>query len=529
MSSELSKTYAAILKGLKAKIREARMRASLSVNAQLLEVYWEIGDTILKQQAAEGWGAKVIQRLSSDLKAEFTDMKGLSIRSIKYMRAFAESYPDFRIVQQAAAQLTAEQERTQMIAQIPWTHHQVLLDKVKDVDQRFFYLHQITENGWSRDILKRQIESNLFARKGAALTNFSHTLPTPQSDLARETLKNPYVFDFLSLGDKILEREFEQALISHLKKFLLELGRGFAYVGNQYNLMVEEDDFFLDLLFYNTKLHCYVVFELKVGDFKPEYAGKLNFYINTVDEQIRSEGDQPTIGVLLCKTPNKTVVEYSLRGVHKPLGVAEYELSHSLPDELKPTFPTIEELETELEKEIELAQSPLNQKLARIKTVLEKMDQEEIQEERSAQNVQRLLDELLFPLHASILQKLTELKIDELFASQQHRIEIGNRTFQEVKECQTLDPDQPLPQELRLLYWLEGLKKVGTQAFSCSRDVFIDLDRFKYRLGFERRKTELERLYHQPWDLEAIEEIAERVVTHILDQIQERLKALGYE
>jgi predicted nuclease of restriction endonuclease-like (RecB) superfamily len=325
--------YHIILNSLKGKIMLARQRAAMAVNNELLTVYWEIGYIILQQQKEEGWGTKVINRLAADLKSEFPEMKGFSVRNLKYMRAFAEAYPQF--VQQAAAHL-------------PWGHHQLLLDKTKTSLEREFYIKKTVANGWSRNILLHQIESQLYLRQGSAITNFEHTLPKPQSDLAREILKNPYLFDFLGLTDEIEERELEKALIKHLKKFMLELGRGFAYVGNQYNLKVEGNDYFLDLLFYNYLLHCFVVFELKVGDFKPEFTGKLNFYINTINEQIRGKEDKPTIGVLLCKTPSDTVIQYSLQGIDTPIGISNYEFTKALPKQLEGEMPNVEELEHEI-------------------------------------------------------------------------------------------------------------------------------------------------------------------------------------
>ncbi|NOS91686.1 MAG: DUF1016 domain-containing protein [Cyclobacteriaceae bacterium] len=322
MSSEFNKDYGQILQELKEKIRQARLRASVVVNAQLLHMYWEIGQTILEQQSKQGWGAKIIDRLAADLKMEFEDMKGLSVRNLKYMRAFAEAYPafvqplvaqmqnaesqDVKIVQSPVAQLG------QLVSQLPWAHNIVLLTKLPNLEERLFYAQKCIQNGWSKTILTHQIESGLIARQGKAITNFEDTLPKYQSDLAKETFKNPYLFDFLGIGEEVHERELEKALVNHIKKFLLELGRGFAFVGNQQNLVVNGDDFFLDLLFYNYHLHCFVVFELKVGDFMPEYAGKLNFYINTIDKQIKGANDKPTIGVLLCKAPNETVVKFAL-------------------------------------------------------------------------------------------------------------------------------------------------------------------------------------------------------------------------
>jgi predicted nuclease of restriction endonuclease-like (RecB) superfamily len=313
MISELDKDYGLTLQDLKEKIRQARLRASMIASAQLLQVYWEIGRVILEKQKKLGWGAKIIDRLAADLKVEFEDMKGLSVRNLKYMRAFAEAYPQFvqpsspklentenqknAIVQPAAAQLE------KLVGQLPWTHNTVLLDKLPSLDERLFYVQKCIQNGWSKAVLIHQIESNLYSRQGKAITNFELTLPKYQSDLARETFKNPYLFDFLGMEEEIHERELEKALIQHIKKFLLELGRGFAFVGNQRNLIVNGDDFFLDLLFYNYNLHCFVVFELKVGNFIPEYAGKLNFYINTIDQQVKGSYDKPTIWRAIMQNP----------------------------------------------------------------------------------------------------------------------------------------------------------------------------------------------------------------------------------
>ena len=363
------RNYFEVLDLLKEKIRHSRYRAVLSINYELLTTYWEIGKTILEQQKKAGWGAKIIDRLAVDLKMEFPDFKGLSVRNLKYMRAFAETYPEFSkpalpsdaqtqntaktaIVQQPAAQIgngTNDAIVQQLAAQLPWGHHQVLLDKVKTREQRLFYMQQCVENGWSRSILVMQIENGLYERQGKAISNFGQTLPQLQSDLVQQSLKNPYIFDFINFGEEIKERELEKALIQHLKKFMLELGKGFAYVGNQFDLTVENDEYFLDLLFYNYRLHRFVIFELKIGDFKPEYAGKLNFYINTVDAQIKSDKDDATIGILLCKTPNELVIRYSLQGIKTPIGVSEYLLKKGIPKVLKTDLPSIEELEANIE------------------------------------------------------------------------------------------------------------------------------------------------------------------------------------
>jgi len=354
MTESLDFSYAHVLSDLKNKILIARQQAVVSVNANLLSVYWEIGKTILNRQQQQGWGAKVIDRLSSDLKKEFPDMQGLSVRNIKYMRAFAESWPSFPFVQGPLAQIqkTVEKDDKFMqapLAQISWYHHITLLEKLKNPDIREFYILKTIQNGWSRDVMAAQIASKLHLRVGNAITNFKSTLPPVHSDLAHQTLKNPYLLDFLDLREDIKERDLERGLLEHLKQFLLELGRGFAYVGNQFNLTVEKDEFFLDLLFFNFHLNCFVVFELKIGDFQPEFAGKLNFYINCIDEQVKGKEHNPTIGVLLCKTSNQTVIKYSLKSIGTPIGVADYELRKTLPKKLAKQMPTIEELEEQLD------------------------------------------------------------------------------------------------------------------------------------------------------------------------------------
>lgn len=331
--------YAALLEELKVRIRAAQLRAALSANREMVTIYWEIGRRILEQQKIEGWGTKVIERLASDLHREFPKMKGFSSRNLKYMRAFAEAYPDQQFVQEALAQIT-------------WYHHITLLDKVKDPAERVWYIQKATEHGWSRNTMVFQIESGLHHREGKAITNFSQTLTQPQSDLARQALKDPYVFDFLTLDAVARERELEQGLIDHIQKFLIELGKGFAYIGRQIQMTVGGEDFYLDLLFYHLHLRCYVVIELKAGPFKPEYAGKMNFYLSAVDDNFRHPDDKPTIGLLLCKEKNRLIVEYALRDLRKPLGVADWRtgLVEILPKQLKGKLPTIEDFERELGK-----------------------------------------------------------------------------------------------------------------------------------------------------------------------------------
>lgn len=333
--------YADWLSELKSRIQNARLRAALAVNAELVRLYWEIGCDILARQQAQGWGAKVIDRLADDLRREFQDMKGFSPRNLKYMRAFAEAWPDEQFVQQ-------------VVAQLPWGHNVRILDYLKSAEEREWYARKAFEHGWSRNILVMQIESHLYQRQGKAITNFSATLPPPQSDLAHQTLKDPYLFDFLGLGDEAQEREVERALTAHITRFLLELGAGFSYVGRQVHLEVADEDFYLDLLFYHLKLRCYVVIELKATDFKPEYAGKMNFYLSAVDDLLRHPGDEPSIGLILCKNKKRLIVEYALRDSNKPIGVSEYLLTEILPCELEGSLPTIEQLEAELAEDEEI-------------------------------------------------------------------------------------------------------------------------------------------------------------------------------
>lgn len=336
----MPKGYSDWLNDLKSRIHSAQQRAHMAVNHELVKLYWQIGCEILCRQASQGWGAKVIERLSHDLRKIFPEMKGFSRANLMYMRAFAEAWPDEQIVQQA-------------VGQLPWGHNLVLLTRLKDRQERLAYAKMAVDNCWSRNILTMQIESRLLERKGKAVTNFEKQLPRPQSDLARESLKDPYHFDFLGLSEEAQERDVESALVSHVTQFLLELGAGFAFVGRQVLLDVGGDEFFIDLLFYHLKLRCYVVIELKAGKFKPEHLGQLGFYLTAVDAQVKTDEDNPTIGLLLCKSKNKIVAEYALRDKAQPLGIAEYKLLEALPETLQNNLPSIEQIEKELENSYE--------------------------------------------------------------------------------------------------------------------------------------------------------------------------------
>jgi predicted nuclease of restriction endonuclease-like (RecB) superfamily len=327
--------YAEWLIDLKARIHQAQQRAALAVNRELVLLYWQLGRDILERQAAGTWGDRILDRLSADLRAAFPEMKGFSRSNLKYMRGFAEAWAESEIGQQP-------------VGQLPWGHNIVLLTKLKDRGVRLAYAAKILEHGWSRNVLEHHIDARTVERQGKALTNFGERLPQPLSDLATETLKDPYRFDFLGIGTKAGERQLEGALVQHVTQFLLELGAGFAFVGRQVLLTVAGDEFFIDLLFYHLKLRCYVVIEIKAQKFKPEHTGQLGFYLTVVDEQLKAPEDAPTIGLLLCKSKNKVVAEYALRNASSPIGVAEYQLVESLPKDLESSLPSIEQIEREL-------------------------------------------------------------------------------------------------------------------------------------------------------------------------------------
>ncbi|MDB5770045.1 MAG: hypothetical protein JWM42_419 [Burkholderia sp.] len=328
--------YADWLGSLKQRIANTQQRAALAANQELVLLYWQIGRDIMQRQQQQGWGAKVIERLAKDLHAAFPDIKGFSRTNLMSMRAFYDAWSDEAIVHQ-------------LVGQLPWGHNILLLTKVKERDQRLWYLRKAIEHGWSRNVLGHQISTSLHQRTGNAVTNFAHRMPAADSELAQQTLKDPYLFDFLGIGDDALERDIENAMTRHVTRLLMEMGEGFAFAGRQVHLEVDGQDFYIDLLFYNYRLHRFLVVELKGGAFKPEHAGQLNFYVTLVDEHLKGEGDQPTIGLILCKQQHRVIAEYALRGMTQPLGVAEYRLE--LPQDLAGYLPTIEQIETEMQKE----------------------------------------------------------------------------------------------------------------------------------------------------------------------------------
>lgn len=527
--NNLDNRYLSILTGLKEKIRSSRLRTLLSANAQMLVLYWEIGNTIAAQEDDEGWGAKTIERLSIDLKTEFTDSKGFSTRNLRYMRDFAVSYPDFSILQHDAAKLKGAYNEAivlmlQAVAQLPWGHHIVILTKVKVQEARGFYVQKAIENNWNRQILSEQIEGKLLERSGAALNNFALTLPERYSDLANETFKNPYLFDFLAMDERMQERDLEKALIAHLKNFMLELGKGFSYVGNQYQLKIAGDDFFLDLLFYNIPLRCFVLFELKIGEFKPEFAGKLNFYVNAVDAEIKTAEHQPTIGILLCKTPNETVVKYALQGIHTPMGVAEYELADALPGELKGGFPTIEELEKEIDEEYEELKSPTQKRFEALKERMGQLKDEEIKHAATTEILFNIINNGLQPLFKSLIEEMH--KFQELFYSGIYNWEgpAGTPAVRDIDQFVVVWKSEELLRghsSLSFYYNMDGFLKAGTKPFGVYFSLNFFYQTYYYGLTLNRDEPPvIKKLYHENITREDIDKIIDIVSNYLMSQIE---------
>ena len=332
----IEKSYVTIVEDIKNQIRSAQHKAILNANKEMLILYWNIGKIINENST---WGSKFLNKLSTEISSEFPTAKGFSVRNLKNMTRFYREYPDIEIVQTLSAQIT-------------WSHNLEIL-RVESKEQRLWYINKTIENGWSVNVLAHQIDTNLYSRQieQKKVSNFPINLPSPQSELALETMKDPYVFDFIELKEDAQEKDLEEALIKNITKVLLEFGKGFAYVGHQYHLEVAGEDYYIDLLFYNIKLKCYVVIELKVGEFKPEYAGKLSFYLTAIDEQVKEVNDNPTIGLLLCKNKNNVIAEYTLRDMNKPMGVSEYRIKDYLPENLQNELPSIEELITIVKKD----------------------------------------------------------------------------------------------------------------------------------------------------------------------------------
>lgn len=533
MDIEQHHAYRSWFAELKHKIQASQLKAAVRVNTELILVYWQLGEAIVEKQREAHWGDALIDQLSHDLSSAFPEMKGFSRTNLFYVKKWYLFYCQERQLDtQIAHQLsqvahlnTGDELVPQVVGLIPWGHNREIVTKCSNVKEALFYVSETIRHGWSRAVLLHQIESNLFHRQGQALNNFALTLPQPQAELAIETLKNPYNFDFLTLGPQARERDLENALAEQVTKFLLELGQGFAYMGRQYRLNINGDDFYLDILLYHTKLRCHVVVELKVTEFEPEFAGKLNFYLNAVDAQLRQPDDNPSIGILLCKTPNKVVVEYSLRTISAPLGVAEYQLLHTVPEDLKGELPTIEALEQELEKEIQVSEKPLNQKLRKLKDLLKTVDREEVKKGKDKESVLWLFGKVLPDLATRItkgLEEVAPLFNDFWLTKRINNVSKPDYTTEEMEVILQRENVYLLGLSLRL----EGFKKAGTKAFSLSRDLMFTLEAFKYDVGTERDKVWLEKLYHQKWAEEELQELSDKWCEEVVEHITQRLESL---
>jgi predicted nuclease of restriction endonuclease-like (RecB) superfamily len=527
--------YISVLNTLKEKIKKARTQAALSVNSHLLTTYWEIGSTILQQQKEEGWGSKVIDRLANDLRLEFPGMQGLSIRNFKYMRTFAEAYPHFPNVQAPLAQTTDNSKELSKVqaplAQLSWYHHITLITKVKDPQIRLFYADKTIENGWSRDIMVHQIESNLHIRQGALTTNFKNTVPSQQSELVQQIFKDPYNFDFLQLSEEAKERDLENALTQYITKLLLELGDGFAFKGRQFSLEADGQEYFLDLLFYHTKLRRHIAIELKIGDFQPEFTGKMNFYLGLLDDKLKGKYDEPSIGLILCKTKSKIIAEYALRDTSKPIGIAEYRLAESLPDDIRGELPSIEEIEQKLDEELKENLRPADVRLMAIKEKLKAVQGDEIQTQASFPILNKLYTDGLAPLYRQLLEKLSDF--DDIFHSKSYSWSGPQKAITSFEDLNELWNDEAqlrnVPESI-FYYSLWGFKKGGTRNFNESQQLKLSITTYWYGftlVNHNNNEPFIKKLYHQPLTLTDRQFIVDTLIDKILDKIDWFIKEMG--
>lgn len=528
MDVGFNNNYGEVLHKLKDKIRQARLRAILSVNKELLQVYWEIGNIILSQQRDEGWGTKVIDRLVTDLKLEFPDMKGLSSRNIKYMRAFATSWPDFIIVQQPIAQLQTTENQNgiivqHVIAQLPWGHICSLLDKLKENKERLFYAQKAVEQGWTRDLLVNQVESGLYRRQGALTNNFSLTLPKYESELAAQLFKDPYHLDFVMLGEEAKERDLENALMTHITKLLLELGDGFAFMGRQKKFEAGGREFLIDLLFYNTKLRRHIIIELKIGEFEPEYVSKMNLYLGLADDTLKGAYDEPSIGLILCKTNNKIVAEYALRDTSKPIGIAEYKIAEMLPEEIKGELPSVAEIEQRMDEELKENKHPLDARFEAIKNKLRSIEGDAIQTQASFAILQKIYAEGLRPLYNELISRMQGFEED--FLSFTANWTCTNKHFSYIEQLDELwknETDLRTVTQVNFQFALHGLRKAGTENRSAHIGLNFIIDTYWYGFILVNHNDQnpfLKKLYHQPLTGTDKEIVMGTVLNKLMDEI----------
>lgn len=535
----IDKEYKAWLSELKEKIKASQLKAGLKVNAEMLALYWELGKAISEKQEQSDWGDKIITQLAKDLTSEFVDIQGFSRSNLFNIRKFYQFYSrHLQLVQHGVGLLSSTvPDRTKELVQqdfgqfpailglIPWGHQIQVFTKCQSIEEALFYIQQTCTHNWKRTVLIYNIESGDYYRKGKAQTNFNIVLPKPQSELASEILKNPYNVGYLGLTEEVSERDLENAILAHIKKFLKELGPWFSFCGQQVHLQVSDKDYYIDLLFYHTRLHCYVVVELKVTEFEPEFAGKLEFYITAVDEQMKIPGDNPTIGLLLCKTADKVIVEYSLRTKTKPMGVAEYK--HAIPNEWKNELPDVKLLEEELQKEIIIPQKPVDEKISKLKDIVQRLKVEPADLEKDNNVVTKVFHDIYRPLFEIVDKKLVEIK--PLFKTCHIEGRYNDRSFGtyllEVDlKARLLSGENifSLGFEINLSTFMQA----GTKAFSIWHRLDIQLDKHKYAIGPERNKTWFEKVYRKFPTEEELQEIGDRFVESIVDDIMNRTEMI---
>jgi predicted nuclease of restriction endonuclease-like (RecB) superfamily len=555
MVTDFSQKYAIIIQTLKQKIRQAQLQAALTLNGQMLSIYWEIGKTIYEQENSEGWGTKVVDSLAHDLKMEFPEMRGFSSRNLRYMRDFAIAYPHFTILQTPSAKLEnkimqgqnneieilqiapAKLENTLIqgnemmqaeLAKLSWHHHTTLLDKVKDINERQFYIQQTISNGWSRNVMVHQIEGGLYNRQGKVVSNFEQTIPPDQSELVQQIFKDPYKFDFIYLGKEAKERDLEDALTSQVTKFLIELGQWFAFMGRQHKMLLGEKEYFIDLLFYHTRLKRYIVIDLKMDEFEPEFKGKMEFYLNLADDQLKSKGDEPSIGLILCKTKNGMVAEYALRDSNKPIGIAEYKINENLPEDIKGELPTIEELEIELEKEYEELKTPAQKKFTALKEKLTNLKgHNEVRHKVDAAVIQELYKKSLAPLFDALLVRLHELDEHFYSATPEYQGLLASFVVKEEIAKEWKDEDfVDRHMETYFRYKLDGYKNAGVESFNIWLQITLYISNYWYgfaQMGYNNQQPFLKKMYHEQLTNKDVQTITDVAIEYVSDEIERQL------
>ena len=527
--------YQHIILSLKEKIRSARLRATISLNKELFLLYWEIGHTILQQQEQEGWGSKVIDKLSQELLSEFPEMRGLSVRNLKYMRAFAEAWPSFGIVQSESAQIQSidfqDIEFVQTgLAQLSWHHHTTLLDRVKTNELRIFYARETVKNGWTRDVMLHQIEGGLHLRQGALTTNFKTTIAPEQSELVQQLFKDPYKFDFIYLGQEAKERDLEDALVNQLTKFLIELGQHFAFMGRQYRIKLGEKEYRFDLLFYHTRLKRYIVIDLKIDEFKPEYKGKMDVYLGLADDHLKDDNDASSIGLIVCKTKDRLVAEYALRDSSKPIGIAEYQIMQQLPENIKGEMPSIEELEAEIDRSYEELKSPGQKRLDGLKQKLSELKFPKAEQQVTIPIFFEIVDKSLIPFFAALLLKMEEFQ--DMFISHEYSWQGPNQAITDLNKLAEAWKDKdflPKNSQLYFSYRLKGLKNAGTEAFDEGFTLMFYKENYWYGFtlpNYNNHQPILKKLYGEQLTKPEIDEVVEKIFGKVMDEIDERVERI---